>query len=272
MRVLVTGASGLLGTWLLRLVPSGTELVAVQHAAQVDWPSSVRADLRDPAPVQKAVEAVSPEVVIHAAYQRDRASIVDATRNIAQAVQQVHARLILLSTDAVFSGDGHPRSEQHVPDPIWDYGRWKAESEISVLSSDPRGAVVRLPLLISVDPPDQTMAKVKDAVRCNESVGWYDGERRQPAWAHEVAATLWRLVLLDSAAAKGVWHLPGPERLLRRDLGARAAALLGVDDPGLSVPAPPPSQRPHDLHLTGDRAQRWLAWNPSPVLMGIKKL
>lgn len=271
MRVLVTGASGLLGTWLLRLTPSGTDVVAVRHRTHVDWHQSVRVDLRDPAAVQEVVEALSADVVVHAAYRRDHASIVEATRNITEAVRHAHARLILVSTDAVFSGDGRPRSEQDAPDPVWDYGRWKAEAERFVLSSGSHAAVARLPLLVSVDPPDQTIVQVRDAVRRNETVSWYDGERRQPACADDVAAALWRLVFLEGDAAQGVWHLPGPERLQRHELGDRAAAVLGVRDPGGRVPAPPPSRRPHDLHLTGDRAHRWLAWNPRPALLGAKQ-
>lgn len=272
MRALITGASGLLGTWLLRQVPPSVELVAVRHTAQVDWDHRVRVDLLDPAAVQASVESVSPDVVIHAAYRRDRASIVDATRNVVHAARQVHAKLVSLSTDAVFSGDGQPRSEQDPPDPVWDYGRWKLQAEQTVLTSDRHAAVVRLPLLVSVDPPDQTIIKMREAVRRNEPVGWYDGERRQPACAEEVAAALWRLVLLDNDAGKGVWHLPGPERLLRREIGARAAVELGVEDPGVTVPAAPPTQRPRDLYLTGQRAQRELSWDPRPVLLASGQL
>jgi dTDP-4-dehydrorhamnose reductase len=268
MQVLITGASGLLGTWLLRQVPAAVDLVVVRHTAKVDRRHQcVDVDLRDLAATQAAVESVSPDVVLHAAYRRDRASVVDATRNVARVARQVHARLVSMSTDAVFSGDGHPRSEQDAPDPVWDYGRWKVEAEQAALTLGCDAAVVRLPLLVSIDPPDPTVSKVLEAVRHNESIGWHDGERRQPAWAEEVAAALWRLVLLDNDAAKSVWHLPGPERVLRRDIGARTAAELGVEDPGVTVPAPPPSQRPHDLYLTGQRAHRELSWNPSPVLV-----
>lgn len=267
---MITGASGLLGTWLLRQVPSAVDLVAVRHTTTVDRQPCVRVDLRDPAATKAAVESVSPDVVIHAAYRRDRASVVDATRNVARVARQVRTRLVAISTDAVFAGDGRPRCEQDTPDPIWDHGRWKVdEAEQALLALGCHAAVVRLPLLVSVDPPDQTVRKVLRAVDQNESIGWYDGERRQPAWAAEVAAALWRLALLDPDAATGLWHLPGPERLPRGEIGARTAAELGVECPGLAVPAPPSSQRPHDLCLTGQRAHGELSWHPSPVLAAV---
>jgi hypothetical protein len=169
---------------------------------------------------------------------------------------------VLVSTDAVFTGDGRPRAEHDVPDPVWDYGRWNVEAEQAVVSCDPRAAIVRLPLLVSIDPPDQTVSRVRAAAIGNEPLAWHDGERRQPVSATEVAAAIWQLLQLDPSRNSGAWHLPGPERLLRRELGARVASALRLDNPGATVPAPSPYGRPHDLHLTDRRARRELAWNP----------
>jgi hypothetical protein len=137
MRVLVTGASGLLGTWLLREAPRAIAVIAGVHTGQVVWPDVVRADLRDANATSDAVGSVAPDVVVHAAYLRDRASIVDASMNVARDAADVGARLLLVSTDAVFTGDGRPRCENDIPDPVWDYGRWKAEAEQAVVSCDP---------------------------------------------------------------------------------------------------------------------------------------
>jgi dTDP-4-dehydrorhamnose reductase len=272
MRVLVTGASGLLGTWLLREAPRATGVIAGVHTGQVAWPHIVRADLRDGNATSDAIGSVAPDVVVHAAYLRDRASIVDASTNVARAAADLGARLVLVSTDAVFTGDGRPRSEHDVPDPVWDYGRWKVEAEQAVVSCDPRAAIVRLPLLVSLDPPDQTVARVRAAAIRHEPLGWHDGERRQPASAAEVAGAIWQLLQLNPSRSAGVWHLPGPERLLRRELGARVASALGLNDPAVTVPAPSPDERPHDLHLANRRARRELAWNPRPVLAGAAEL
>lgn len=266
MRVLVTGASGLLGTWLLRTVPAGIEVVAAVHRRDVDAAEVVRVDLRQRQSTREIISALAPDLVLHAAYGRDRSSIVEASHNVALAAQQVGARLVMLSTEAVFAGDGRPRSEDHTPDPVWDYGRWKLEAERATTQHDPTAAVVRLPLLVSLDPPDGTTARVEAAIADQTPLGWYVAERRQPAYTEQVAATLWRLAQLPADRARGPWHLPGPERLTRRELGARIAAALGADDPGLEVAAPPADQRPHDLYLTGARAQHQLSWCPNPVL------
>lgn len=266
-RVLVTGASGLLGTWLLRTAPDDVELWAGTHSTQVSWPrtATARADLREPDRVAELLDRSTPEVIVHTAYRKDRASIVDATRNLVVAAAERGARVVHVSSEAVFSGDGRPRAETDEPDPIWDYGRWKAEAERIVLEHLPLGAVVRLPLLVSVDPPDGVVRSIRSAAREGTTVGWYAGERRPAAYASDVAGALWRLMRLPVEEASGTWHLPGPERLTRRELGARTARELGLPDPGVEVPAPPPTERPHDLHLLDDRARAALGWRPRAV-------
>lgn len=265
LRVLLTGASGLLGTWLLRTVPDGVRVTAAVHTGGVDWPDTTRADLRAPAEAAALLADAAPDVVIHTAYRKDRASIVEATANLVAPAADHGSRFVYVSSESVFSGDGRPRAETDVPDPIWDYGRWKAEAERVVLARLPDGVVVRLPLLASLDPPDGVVTTVRSAVADGTSAGWYAGERRPVARASDVAAALWRLVRLPSPEATGVWHLPGPERLTRRELGARTARALGLPDPGTEVPAPPADARPHDLWLLDDRARDRLGWRPRAV-------
>jgi hypothetical protein len=72
--------------------------------------------------------------------------------------------------------------------------------------------------------------------------------------------------------APGSGTFPGPERLLRRELGARVASVLGLNDPAVTVPPPSPDERPHDLHLTDRRARHELGWDPRPVLAGAAEL
>lgn len=110
-RVLLTGASGLLGTWLRRTAPVGTEVVGLTHRTRLRDSPEVIADLRDPGAVVAAVHLVRPSLVIHAAYARDPVAIVAATQNVVDAAQKVGVDVLYVSSDAVFSGDGSPRRE-----------------------------------------------------------------------------------------------------------------------------------------------------------------
>lgn len=265
--VLLTGASGLLGTWLCRTAPVGVEVVGLTHRTRLGASEEVVADLRDPSAVVAAVRRVRPSLVIHAAYARDQASIVSATQNVVDAARETGADVVYISTDAVFSGDGSPRHEDATPDPVWDYGRWKVKAERIVTAYAERSTIVRLPLIVSLDPEDHVVAHIRLGASRNEPTTWFDDELRQPAAAPEVAEALWRVALLGQGDRAGTWHLPGPESLSRYEIAQRVAATLGLEVDAITAqPTPPSANRPRHLDLEGGRARDCINWSPSMVL------
>lgn len=250
---------------MLRTVSGSIDVTAAVRTSRLDWPRVVRGDLRDPQEARRLVEHTGPDLVVHGAYERDfHQGIVDATANVADVARGAGAELVMISTDTVFAGDGSPRSETDEPDPVWDYGRWKAVAERIARRRDPTAAIVRLPLLVSLDPRDRMVERVAGAARQNGTIGWFTGEKRQPANASDIAQALWRIVELPADQRAGAWHLPGAEILTRRELGRRIARVLGVDDPGTEIHAS--GSRPHHLVLTDDRARTQVRWRPEPVL------
>ena len=144
MRILITGAHGQLGTELQRVL-HGHETVPV------DLPGF---DLTQSSCRQHIVDA-RPDVVIHAgAYtdvdgaerDPDRAMRInaDGTGYVAQASQDVGARLIYISTDYVFDGSKtSPYLEQDEPKPVNAYGRSKRNGEQRALSTCASTLVLR---------------------------------------------------------------------------------------------------------------------------------
>ena len=154
MRVLVTGATGLLGTWLTRTSPESVDLVAAWHRRPVaDGIVAVRADLLDAREVRRMMASVRPDVVVHTAYARDHDGVVGITRHVATAAEAVGAHVVHLSSDALFRGDGRCHHEDAVPEPIHDYGRAKAAAEADVIRTTPSAAIVRSCLLYTSPSP-----------------------------------------------------------------------------------------------------------------------
>lgn len=266
-RVLLTGAAGLVGHWPRRTRPDTVTLWPLVHRRPLPDAHSVTADLRSSDEAVRVVSQAQPDMVIHAAYARDQESVVDLTQNVAVAAASVGAAFIYISTDAVFSGDGVPRAEGDTPDPIWDYGSWKAEAEDVVTRTVADAAVVRLPLVVSLDPEDNAVRRIRDAAANGEAVQWFHDEFRQPANGEDIAHALWRVAALPRHARTGVWHLPGPETLSRLDIALRVATRLGLDLPGnTGTMTPASANRPRHLHLLCDRAQREIAWAPTKIL------
>lgn len=258
MRVLLTGASGLLGTWMRRTTPAEVELVCVEHTTTIAAAQKVALDLRDEEKVRTAVASAAPDAIVHLAYRvDDRASVVDATAGLARSGVPV----VFASTESVFRGDDRWRSESDDPDPVRPYGAWKAEGEHAVLRAG--GAVVRLPLMCSIEPPDTMTSTIRRAVAEGTSPGWFDQEVRLAAWTEDVADAMWRITI--HAEPSGVWHLMGPDPLTRPQLAAALSARLGVTDPGHPVPSPPPEVRPRTLLLSDHRAREQIGWKPRPI-------
>ena len=99
--VLLSGASGLLGHWLLDSLSRRECVVALTHRRAVAGVVCVAADLREPTGVAAALAKVDPTLVVHAAYAKDCESIVDATRHVVNAANAVGAHVLFISTDAV---------------------------------------------------------------------------------------------------------------------------------------------------------------------------
>ncbi|MEZ5381663.1 MAG: sugar nucleotide-binding protein [Microthrixaceae bacterium] len=264
--VLLTGASGLLGTWLRRTAPTESSIVCVQHRTPLKGVVEVSADLCDREAVRAVIASVRPTVVIHAAYSKSHQAIVTATRHLAEASHEFGAHHVYISSDAVFSGENKPQRENDVPDPIWDYGHWKAEAE-RITASKGSGTIIRLPLIVSVDPADHVVHSITAAAALGRQTKWFVDEFRQPASASELAEACWRIASLDAHQNHGVWHLPGPESLSRFDIADRVVSAMGLDPSTIErTKTPRGAKRPRSLHLTDDRARTSIAWDPSAVL------
>src|SRR5262245_30689489 len=147
MRVLVTGAGGMLGRDL-------ATLLAADPAAAVTAADRAALDITDPAAVRAAV--AGHDVVVNAAAwtdvdgaesQEPEATALNGTAvaGLADACAAAGARLIQPSTDYVFRGDAaRPYPEDAPTDPINAYGRSKLAGELAVRQALPEtGYVVR---------------------------------------------------------------------------------------------------------------------------------
>ncbi|HZG43742.1 MAG TPA: sugar nucleotide-binding protein, partial [Longimicrobium sp.] len=193
MRVLITGGGGLLGGELIRQAPAEVEVHATRRSSPVQGAPSYAADLSDAAAVRALFAAVRPELVIHTAYsQRDgERDIWRATESVVAGCQEAGAALVHMSTDALLDGERGPYAEDAEPDPVHEYGRWKARAELHVRAVIPSAAVVRTSLLVRADPPDVGSASVLDALRRGEPVRLFTDELRCPTTVEDLAAQLW---------------------------------------------------------------------------------
>lgn len=289
MRILLTGATGHLGPYVLReMRRRGLHAWGWRREQPItlfDLPIR-QVDVADPQAVAQAWRQEPPTHVLHAAAlsaiadcYRDPAAAqrvnVEGTRYLADLVRQHGARLLLVSTDLVFDGSQGNYSEADPPGPLSIYARSKLAAE-GIVADLPQALMVRVSWLLGpklIGPPrflDDLIAKL----RAGQAVRLFTDEYRSVLPLTWAARALVDALLSDAA---GLFHLGGPERLSRYELGCRLAAHLQVPTELVEgcqqadVPAPEP--RPRDVSLS---SQRWRERFPEhtwpPVAQGLAEV
>jgi dTDP-4-dehydrorhamnose reductase len=281
VRILLTGASGQLGGYLLKeLTTQAIETIA--------WSGSRRGslfgielrpvDLADADAVAAAFRAAQPDAVIHNAAlariadcfrdpERARRINRDATAHLAQLADETHARLFHVSTDLVFDGERGSYQEDDPPSPLSVYARSKADAEPAVLAS-PRGLVVRASLFFgpSVVGRPSFFDEQITALLSGKPIALFTDEWRTPLSLSTAAAALVEIAKSDLT---GVLHLGGPDRLSRADMACKLAAFLGVSSSMIqsvsrnAVPTGEP--RPRDTSLNSSRWRTLFPHSPWPT-------
>jgi dTDP-4-dehydrorhamnose reductase len=214
--LLVTGASGFLGRHLVD-APGDWEVVAPTHAM---------VDLRNRDRTIELITGWRPGAIAHLAYRKDRQSIVDASRNVAEAAAACGARLVHLSTDVVFSGRPLPYTEHDEPFPVIEYGRDKLDAEHAVFATAPGAVAVRTSLLYGTDRLSAAQADARAAAHGGSTMTFFTDEVRCPTHAADVAAAI--VALAARPDVSGPLHLSGPRPMSRAEFAEVNAAWLGL--------------------------------------------
>lgn len=251
MSWLITGGSGQLG------IAISQELDALGIAFDA-W-SSKDLDITQSSRVSKAIEKLSPKVIFNCAAWTDVDGAenheVEASRvnsygpeNLSSAAKSCNSKLIHVSTDYVFSGDGNsPWEITDAVNPQSAYGRTKAEGETRVLATYPEGSfVVRTAWLYSPWGKNFAKTMTKLAIKGQGEVRVINDQVGQPTSAIDLAKQLVDLGLSTSPA--GIYHATNSGQGTWFEFAQEIFKLVGADDgrvtPVSSSEYPRPAKRP----------------------------
>ncbi len=159
MRILVTGASGLLGLNLALEASQQHEVFGSvnSNAIQTTAFTVMQSDLTVSGALEKLIDECQPDWVINCAAHANleaceaEPSLAEKLNSelpekLAEYVSKGGARLVHISTDAVFDGIRGGYTEEDQPNPLSIYARTKLQGEKAVLSSAPQAIVARVNL------------------------------------------------------------------------------------------------------------------------------
>lgn len=256
VRGLILGASGYLGRHVYRRARAMRhEVVGAGFRSATGELRSV--DIRDADAVGRLVRDVLPDYVVNTASVKDdwQATAVGPL-HVARACVRNLARLVQVSSDAVFSGDRDSYDESCAPSPLTAYGAAKAAAEADVRATPDDSLIVRTSWIVG--DGDSPFERLVHALAHGTTDGaLFDDDIRCPVHVADLAAAL---VELGGREDTGVLHVAGADALSRAELGRIIAAQDGLD-PGALPTARKSSvgERGTAIRLDSRRARRLLA-------------
>ncbi len=230
MRLLVTGAAGMLGH---RVV---TDARALGHEVTgIDLPDL---DLTDETATIRRVAELAPDAVINCAAftdvdgaeaREDVALAVngDAVGHLGRATAQIDARLVHVSTDYVFDGvKDTPWVESDKPAPLGAYGRTKLAGERQLAQACAEHAIVRTAWLFGAGGPNfcDTMLRLAGE---RDEVSVVTDQVGSPTWAGHLSPAL--IELAERRGDVGLFHGTGAGQCSWNELTLELFERAGVD-------------------------------------------
>lgn len=206
MKVLVTGVKGQLGYDVVNeLEKRGLEAVGVDIEEM---------DITDAESVAGVIKQAAPEAVIHcAAYTAVDAAEeqeeicrrvnADGTRNIAKVCRELDIKMIYISTDYVFDGQGtRPWEPEDARQPLNVYGQTKYEGELAVQELLEKYFIVRIAWVFGVNGKNfiKTMLRLAET---NKRITVVNDQYGSPTYTYDLARLLVDMVQTEKY---GVYH------------------------------------------------------------------
>ena len=253
MKVLVTGVKGQLGYDVVNeLKKRNIEAVGVDIGEM---------DITDASSVDKVIKEASPDAVIHcAAYTavdaaEDNVDICrkvnkDGTQNIANVCKELDIKMIYISTDYVFDGEGtRPWEPDDKPDPLNVYGLTKYEGEVAVTSTLSKYFIVRIAWVFGVNGKNfiKTMLNL---AKTHDSLTVVNDQFGSPTYTYDLARLLVDMVLTDKY---GIYHATNEGIITWYDFACQIFKTAGLNVKVSPVPAseyPAKAKRPSNSRMS----------------------
>ncbi len=295
MKILVTGANGLLGQHLVDLLlRNGYQVIAtgrgpsrLPFTADVHFFSYYEADLMSSSAVENIFNREKPEVVVHAGAitQVDECEKqhntcfdvnVQATAQLLLLAEQYAKHFIFISTDFVFNGEDGNYSEDDLPKPVSWYGFTKVQAESTVETGEIPWCIVRT-CLVYGNTVAGTRGNIVNWVKTNleqgKEIQVVSDQVRTPTYVEDLATGV---MLIIRKKAAGIFHISGKDVLTPYDMALETAGHLHlnkqlikkVDASSFSQPA----KRPLKTGFNISKARKELGFEPVSFKEGLKKM
>ncbi len=292
MKILITGANGLLGYKLVQLLASqpSVQTIATGRKSISGLPANVifyEMDITDTEQTNQVLAQEKPAVVINTAAmtqvdqcetERDlcwNANVTGVTHLIdACKINDIH--LVHVSTDFIFDGSHGPLDEQAKPNPVNYYGESKLAAESAIQKSGISSAILRTVLVFGITPDlsrSNIVLWVKNNLEAGKKINVVNDQWRTPTLAEDLA---YGCYLAATKKATGIYHISGEEMMTPFDIAQATADFFGLDksliNPADSSTFTQPAKRPPKTGFIIIKAKKELGYKPHTFREGLAVL
>jgi len=239
MKILITGASGLLGWNVAGRAQDEHDILGTWLHNRPPLGQAARVDLTKRHATSAMFREFQPQAVIHTAAmthadlcEKDPASAralnVEATAHLAQLCEGSGARIIYISTDLVFDGKKGMYTEADEASPISRYGETKLLAEIEVARTLENHVILRASLMYGKSLSGRRAADeaILTAQKEGRTLRLFTDEFRTPVCVPGLVDVILRLADNDTT---GLYHCAGSERVSRYEFAQRLAEYVPLE-------------------------------------------
>lgn len=269
--IVLTGSHSLLGVALVKTAPVNINLVSLLHGRRNKMLSKLRyLDITNLNHCFKLIKKYRPDLVIHAAalsdvdYCENNKQIakninIAGTKNIIKACRAYNAKMVFLSSIAVFDGKQKEFTERSVPHPINYYGRTKLEAEKLVIDSGLQFVIIRLSMMYGWQPEGARYNPVTwiiEKLKNNELTKIVNDVYLNPIYYLDAAKATWKIINKNKL---GVYNIGGPEVINRYNWMKEIARVFQYDTSLISP-------------VSSKYFSKKIAKRPAHAILSIKKM
>ena len=293
MKILITGANGLLGQKLISLLSKERGLQVVATARSINRlpdasPDNVRFALMDVTDRENVIDIIGdyqPDTIIHTAamthvdeceqnQEECKRANVDAVAHLIEACETFQVHLIHISTDFIFDGSDGPLDENARPAPVNYYGQTKLESEELLRNSKCDYTILRTVLVYGAnhDPSKSNIVLwVINKLKNKEEINVVNDQWRTPTLAEDLATGCY---LAANKRSLGVFNISGRDLVTPYQMALQVAEVFGLDASLIhetdSETFTQPAKRPLKTGFKIDKAEKELGYAPHSFREGLE--
>lgn len=292
MRILITGANGLLGQKLVLLLQQKKDLELIATAkGKLNLPQQrgvfYSLDVTEEGEVNRVVSTTKPTVIINTAAMtqvdqcetdRDQCwkANVNSVEYLIRACAKNNVHLIHVSTDFIFDGSHGPLDETEKPNPVNFYGESKLAAENAIIKSSIDWGILRTVLVYGITADmsrSNIVLWVKNSLEQRKTIQVVNDQWRTPTLAEDLAMGCY---LAAEKKARGIYHISGKDFLSPYDIALQTADFFNLDKSLIkatdSNQFKQPAQRPLTTGFVIDKARKDLGYEPRSFREGLAVL